>query len=192
MILSTTHTQSLTIHLSRAILVSFILLLAGCSTDGWQTASREPANIAPDPATTPEAVIQFYSADAWGWRGIFAVHTWIAVKPSKATQYTVYEVVGWQVERGLPALKVYQERHPDRYWFGAKPELIWTKQGAGVDQIIDNLQTAVVNYPWKNEYSVFPGPNSNTFPAWIIEHVEGIDAELPFRAIGSGYTDKQE
>ncbi len=171
------------------LLTLLLVLLTGCSTDGWQTASREPANLAPDPAATPEAVIQIYAADAWGWRGIFAVHTWIAVKPSNADRYTVYEVVGWQVKRGLPALRVYQERHPDRYWYGSKPALIWEKQGAGTDQIIADLEAAVNRYPWKDQYRVFPGPNSNTFPAWVINNVEGIDAELPFRAIGSGYAD---
>ncbi len=35
----------------------------------WRTASREPAGLAPDPATTPEAVVQVYSARAVRWRG---------------------------------------------------------------------------------------------------------------------------
>jgi|GEM_PF-6703546 len=55
----------------------------------WRTASREPAGIAPDPATTPEALVQVYAARAWGWRGRFAVHSWIAVKPSNAPAFTV-------------------------------------------------------------------------------------------------------
>lgn len=176
-------------NLCRCLLAGFIVVLTGCSTDGWQTASREPANIAPDPATTPEAVIHFYAADAWGWRGIFAVHTWIAVKPANADLYTVYEVVGWQVKSGRPALRVYQERYPDRYWYGSKPDLIWEKRGEDAGQIIKTLEAAVVNYPWLNEYRVFPGPNSNTFPQWIIDNVAGIDAKLPFSAIGSGYAD---
>ena len=66
------------------------LVLTGCSSDGWRTASREPAGIAPSPADTPEAVVQAYAADAWGWRGYFAVHTWIATKPSHADSYSVY------------------------------------------------------------------------------------------------------
>ena len=37
----------------------------------WRTASREPVGTAPDPATTPEAVIQVYAARAYGWRGFF-------------------------------------------------------------------------------------------------------------------------
>lgn len=171
------------------VLLSMVLL-GGCSTDGWQTASREPAGIAPDPAQHPEAVVQIYAADAWGWRGIFAVHTWVAVKSSDAQLYRVYEVVGWRVRQGYQALRVYEERHPDRYWYGAKPELVWEKRGEGVDDLIADIEQAVANYPWKDQYKVFPGPNSNTFPAWLINQVDGIDASLPFSAIGSGYADR--
>ena len=79
-------------------LVSFSIF--GCSTDGWQTASREPAGIAPQPKETPEAVVQVYAADAWSWRGWFAVHSWIATKAENTDTYTVYEVVGFRLKRG--------------------------------------------------------------------------------------------
>ena len=49
----------------------------------WRTASREPLGIAPDPATTPEPVLQVYGARTFGWRAAFAVHSWIAVKPRR-------------------------------------------------------------------------------------------------------------
>src|SRR5260221_11914604 len=61
----------------------------------WRTASAEPVGLAPDPAATPEAVVQVYGARTWGWRGNFGVHTWGAVKPEKASPYTGYEVIGW-------------------------------------------------------------------------------------------------
>src|SRR6185369_2298300 len=65
----------------------------------WRTASREPVGLAPDPATTPEAVVQVYSARAVSWRGWFGVHTWVAVKPTGAEKFTVHEVVGWRLKR---------------------------------------------------------------------------------------------
>ncbi|MFC6671377.1 DUF3750 domain-containing protein [Marinobacterium aestuariivivens] len=164
------------------------LLLGGCANGDWRDASRAPAGIAPDPATTPEAVIQVYGAPAWGWRGWFAIHTWIAVKPSNARQYTVYEVVGWRERRGLPVLRVEQD-HPDRYWFGERPELLLDRRGPGVDRLIQAVDGAAQAYPWKHEYRVFPGPNSNTFPAWVAEQVPELGLELPFSAIGSGWAD---
>ncbi|MBS98973.1 MAG: DUF3750 domain-containing protein [Oceanospirillaceae bacterium] len=164
------------------------LVLTGCSSDGWRTASREPAGIAPSPADTPEAVVQAYAADAWGWRGYFAVHTWIATKPSHADSYTVYEVIGWREKRGLPVLRIAQDA-PDRYWYGARPELLLDRRGEGIDQLIKKIEAAAKTYPWKHEYRVFPGPNSNTFPAWLADQVPELGLKLPWRAIGSGWAD---
>ena len=50
---------------------------------------QDPSGLAPDPTTTPEAVIQFYAARAFSWRP-FAVHTWVALKPSKAPRWSRY------------------------------------------------------------------------------------------------------
>ena len=62
----------------------FAVLSRAASGQDWRTASHEPAGLAPDPAKTPEAVVQVYGARTWGWRGTFGVHTWVAVKPVKA------------------------------------------------------------------------------------------------------------
>lgn len=164
-----------------------LLFLVGCSPEkDWRTASREPAGIAPDPHATEEAVIHVYGARAWGWRGWFAIHTWIAVKKSGEETYTVFDVVGWRQHRGQPVLRATQD-DPDRYWYGERPVLLKEHRGDGVDALIDAVEEAVANYPWKNEYRAFPGPNSNTFTAWVATQVPELGLELPFRAIGSGY-----
>src|SRR5512134_2195143 len=107
------------------------ILLAGCTPDrDGHSERREPAGIAPHPATTREAVLQVYAAPAWGWRGWFAVHTWIAAKRSEQPYYTVYEVIGWRLGRGLPAVRVERDA-PDRFWFGEQPRLLADHRGAG-------------------------------------------------------------
>ena len=73
---------------SVVLLAMMFMFLTGCSDKDWRTASRAPAGIAPDPAVTSEAVVQVYAARAWGWRGWFAVHTWIATKPEPCTRPT--------------------------------------------------------------------------------------------------------
>ncbi|MDT7525812.1 MULTISPECIES: DUF3750 domain-containing protein [Idiomarinaceae] len=176
--------------LLRITLLVLTVLLAGCSGSDWRTASREPAGLAVDPTQHPEAVIEVYAADAFGWRGWFAVHTWIAVKPENAREYTVHEVVGWRVDRGQPALYSYQTPTPDRYWYGAKPEKLLELRGANAAQLIPQIAAAAQRYPWANEYTAVPGPNSNTFPAWIAKQVPELGLQLPFSAIGSGYADK--
>lgn len=170
-------------------LTTLALTISACSNSDWRTASREPAGIAPDPQQEPEAVIEVYGADAFSWRGWFAVHTWIATKEANADQYKVHEVVGWRVERGQSALYSYNTATPDRYWYGAKPEKILSLKGAQAEKLIPQIEQAVLDYPWKNDYTVFPGPNSNTFPAWVGLQVPELGLDLPFSAIGSGYAD---
>jgi hypothetical protein len=168
-------------------LLILLFALASCSTNqGWKTASRESAGIAPPPQENREAILQVYGASAWGWRGWFAIHTWIAVKRTAEDSYTVYEVIGWRERRGLPVVRIAKDL-PDRYWFGERPKLLKEHRGPGVDDLIDRVDLAARDYPWQKTYTVFPGPNSNTFTAWIAHEVPELGLELPFSAIGSGY-----
>lgn len=170
-------------------IMALATLVSACTHSDWRTASREPAGIAPNPQQETEAVIEVYGADAFSWRGWFAIHTWIATKEPNASEYTVHEVVGWRVDRGQPALHTYTTSTPDRFWYGAKPEKLLSIKGDKAAQLISKIDNAVEHYPWANEYTVFPGPNSNTFPAWIGKQVPELGLELPFSAIGSGYAD---
>jgi len=171
-------------------LATIIILLANCSSHrDWHNASRESAGLAPAPATTQEAVLQVYGAPAWSWRGWFAIHTWMATKPSGADHYQVYEVIGWRLQRTGSVVRIAQDL-PDRYWYGKKPRVLNEHRGQGVDQLIAAVDRAARNYPWSGEYRIFPGPNSNTFTAWIGNQVPELKLELPFSAIGSGYADK--
>jgi len=163
------------------------VLLSGCSgSQDWRTASREPAGLAPDPATTSEAVLQVYGADTWGWRGLFAIHTWVAAKKADEASYTVYEVIGWRASRGLSVVRIARDL-PDRRWYGAMPRLLVDRRGAGVDGMIEAVDRAARSYPWPDRYKAFPGPNSNTFVAWIGKQVPELGLQLPFSAIGSGF-----
>ncbi|WP_417551734.1 DUF3750 domain-containing protein [Marinomonas fungiae] len=173
----------------RLTILALAALISACSNSDWRTASREPAGIAPDPQQEQAAVIEVYGADAFSWRGWFAIHTWIATKEAGADQYKVHEVVGWRVQRGQSALYSYNTATPDRYWFGAKPEKLLSIKGEKAAELIPKIDKEVEDYPWKNDYKVFPGPNSNTFPAWIGQKVPELGLDLPFSAIGSGYAD---
>src|SRR3954467_13792987 len=84
------------------LVVALALSLAagGCMMRRDGSSGRETAALAPNPATTPEAVIQVYGARTMGFKGIFGVHTWVAVKATGAQSYTVYEVIGWRLRWG--------------------------------------------------------------------------------------------
>ena len=146
----------------------------------WRTGSRAAAGLAPDPATTPEAVVQVYAARSLGLKGVLALHTWIAAKPAGAAHYTVYEVFGWRVRHGLPALRVSQ-RVPDGRWFGYTPEVLAERRGAAATAAIADIEAAVKAYPYADTYRMWPGPNSNTFTA------PGLGLDLPPTAVGKDF-----
>jgi hypothetical protein len=175
---------------SQSLTPLLVLLLAGCSTlardPNWRDARRDSSAQAPDPATTPEAVIQVYAARTVGWKGVLGVHTWIAVKRSDAPSYTRYEVIGWGVDRGAAALRV-NRTGPDNYWFGSRPDLLVDRRGDGVDALIDRVEAAVRAYPYPSSYRTWPGPNSNTFTAFVGRAVPELRLDLPPTAVGKDF-----
>ena len=160
---------------------------AGALAHGdWRSAGRESANLAPLPAAEAGAVIQAYAAPVWGWRGFLADHTWIAVKTQNAAAYTVYEVVGWRLRRGMSALRVAEDI-PDRHWYGGRPRLLLDVRGDKAEHLAADIARAAQHYPFAGEYRAFPGPNSNTFTAWIAREVPQLGLKLPLRAVGKSY-----
>jgi hypothetical protein len=152
----------------------------------YRTANRASAHLAPDPKATSEAIIQAYSARAFNWRGVFATHNWIAVKPKNARAYTVYQVIGWRLYYGLPSLAIEKDI-PDRYWFNQKPDLILDVRGEAAEKLIPKIQQAAKSYPYPNNYELWPGPNSNTLPAYIARKVPELHLALPSTAIGKDF-----
>lgn len=179
-----------------AFLLTLVLLLAGpvfllasgtvpMAVD-WSRLDRSPMGLAPDAATTPEAVVQVYAARVLSWRGAFGVHPWFAVKPAGARSYTVYEVIGWRAYRGLSVVSV-SNRDPDGRWFGARPSLLGELRGSAADAAIPKIAEAASSYPYAGEYRVWPGPNSNTFAAWVARAVPELRLGLPSTALGKDY-----
>jgi len=165
-----------------------LVLMVGRSViaQDWRTASHEPVGLAPVPAATPEAVVQVYGARTWGWRGNFGVHTWVAVKPANAQAYLVYEVIGWRLRWSESVLAIHA-RAPDARWYGNEPELYADKRGAEAEKLIPRIDAAARAYPHAHEYTAWPGPNSNTFVAWITRAVPELGVDLPPTAIGKDY-----
>ena len=166
------------------------LLVVACGkvniSNDWRTADRSPQGLAPLAENETSAVVQVYAARAFHWRGIFAVHTWIAVKPAGAAQFTVHQVLGWQERRGLPVV-VSTADYPDRSWYGNAPELLLDIRGERAVSLITQIERAISSYPYEMEYTLWPGPNSNTFVAHVAREVPELGLELPTTAIGKDY-----
>lgn len=176
-------------RLGLMLFVMFVgpLTMAACGnlnlSGDWRMASRDSAGIAPLPTETDEALVQVWAGRAFRWRGIFAVHSWIATKARGADHYVVHDVIGW---RGGSTVASYHSE-PDRYWYGARPQLLGEIRGAAAERAIEGIVAAVSNYPHDDEYVVWPGPNSNTFVAHVVRQVPELAVDLPPTAIGKDY-----
>lgn len=160
-----------------------VALQRGLQLDAhWYDASREPAGLAPAPAEHEPALVQVYAARAFAWRGILGAHTWIAVKERGADRYRVLQVTRWSGGVSFARMAT-----PDRAWFGNEPVVLEELRGPSAEAAITAIEEAAPHYPWRNEYRIWPGPNSNTFVAWMLRRVPGLDAELPPTAIGKDY-----
>ncbi|MEJ8850407.1 DUF3750 domain-containing protein [Variovorax rhizosphaerae] len=153
----------------------------------WHMTSRESTGQAPDPLVERGAVVQVYGARTVRWRGAFGIHPWIAVKRAGADRYTTYQIVGWRARFGGDALVISESNAPDMLWFGAYPQLLADHRGARAEALIDQIESAVAAYPWRTSYRLWPGPNSNTFVAWVARQVPGLRLDLPTTAIGKDY-----
>ena len=172
-------TRPLASFIGRSSLIG-LLALAGASVTAENSDS-----VALDPLTVSEPVVQVWGARTRGAKGLLGVHTWIAVKPGGAAEYTIYEVVGWRL-RWSDSAVVVRNRAPD-HWFGSEGELYAEKRGAGVEALIERIDKAAREYPYAKTYTLWPGPNSNTFTAYIARAVPELEADLPATAIGKDY-----
>jgi hypothetical protein len=169
-------------------------LLIACSGtiklgEDWRTADRSSTGIAPDPSLENEAIVLVYAARAFNWRGIFAVHTWIATKEKDALHYKVHQVVGWRSWDELPVV-VSEQDVPDRSWYGYTPEVLVDLRGDDAEMAINSIYRAVADYNYQYRYILWPGPNSNSFVAEIGRQVPELKLDLPATAIGKDFLTK--
>jgi hypothetical protein len=149
----------------------------------WSGADWSSANLLPKPAQAPQALVRIYAARVGRWRGIFAHHSWIVIKEAGAARYSRYDKVGW----GSPLRT--DGWAPDGRWFGNAPQVVVAIDGDAAERLIPRIRAAVANYPYRGwgDYSAWPGPNSNTFVAHILEEVPELQAALPPTAIGKDW-----
>jgi hypothetical protein len=149
----------------------------------WWSADRSSIGHLPPATQAPEAVVRVFAAPTVRWRGIFAVHCWIVLKPAGAAAYTRYDYTAW----GDP-IRV-NGFAPDGRWFGRNPELVFASDGAAAAAMIPRMQATIEGYTWRNrgDYRAWPGPNSNTFVAAVLAAVPEAAVSLPPTAVGKDF-----
>ncbi len=163
--------------------VSAAFYQTGGGGTGWQVADRSSIGLLPPARQHQGAVVRVFAAQTVRWRGIFAVHCWIVFKPEGAAGYTRYDYTAW----GEPIRMNGFE--PDGRWFGRTPEVVFAADGAEAAALIPRMQAAIAGYAWRNrgDYRPWPGPNSNTFVAAVLDAVPEITVALPSTAIGKDF-----
>ncbi|MCZ6641485.1 MAG: DUF3750 domain-containing protein, partial [Gammaproteobacteria bacterium] len=59
--------------------------------------------------------------------------------------------------------------------------------GQSAEALVERIHAAALSYPYADEYSMWPGPNSNSFTAWIGLEVPELGLSLPAKAIGKSW-----
>jgi hypothetical protein len=175
------------------LLIVCIFLLPLTTHAVWWLAQEHPrsyaqadwssSGILPPAARVEDAVVHVLAGRTGRWKGIFAHHSWIVIKPKGASRYTRFDVVGW----GRP-LRI-DGYAADGRWFGDTPVILATLRGAAAEAAIPRIRAAVNAYPHADlgSYGVWPGPNSNTFVAYVARAVPELAAGLLPTAIGKDY-----
>jgi hypothetical protein len=157
--------------------------LAHIEALAWHEADWSSAGVLPPARAKPDAAVYVYAARTGRWKGIFAHHSWIVIKERRASSYTRFDMVGW----GRP-VKV-NNWAPDARWYGHAPTLVGAIEGPEAEALIPKIKLAVSRYPYNHygAYSVWPGPNSNTFIAYILSAIPEAGIVLPPTAIGKDW-----
>jgi hypothetical protein len=186
-----THLKTFRNTLRSTMLVVFVLPIAARGAlyaveehpRSWRDANWSSTGLLPNAADDRAARVLVFAGRAGGWRSIFAVHTWIVVKPKNAPAYTRYDVMGF----GQP---VRVNLHaPDGYWFGDRPQLVADVRGERAASAIPEIEAAVKSYPYAayGSYRVWPGPNSNTFTATLLRAAPELEIAMPSEAVGRDF-----
>jgi hypothetical protein len=162
-------------------------LLAGLLTGCIGTLSSRPRGVPLGSAIRPgEAVVQLRQATLPSALGLVAVHYWFAVFEPERGDWSRWEV--WQTG-GMVATSwghVHKDLMAPDSGVGGGPFRIAAEWRG--DKARDLL--AVLNrpddYPYRNVYRAWPGPNSNTYAAWVLKQAR-VACDLHPMAIGKDY-----
>lgn len=164
-------------------LASLAVRAASSQPGSWRAADWSSADILPDADTEPDAAIYVMAARTGGLKGALAVHSWIVTKASGSTRYTRYDKVGW----GSPIrTNAYAA---DGSWYSNAPQVLAEVHGAEASRLIPQIEAAIQAYPFSNrgDYTIWPGPNSNSFVAHVLRQVPDLELALPPEAIGRDF-----
>lgn len=149
----------------------------------WRTADWGASGVLPSPARVDGPAIFLMAARTGGLKGAFSVHCWLVIKRSPNSGYDRYDKVGW----GLPVRK---NAYPaDGRWYSNKPKIVASISGPDAEVLVSKAEAAIAGYPYNNrgDYTIWPGPNSNSFIAHVLRAIPELGARMPPNAVGRDF-----
>ena len=164
-------------------LASLAVRAASSQPGSWRAADWSSSGILPEAAETSDAAVYVMAARTGGLKGALAVHSWIVTKAAGSQRYNRYDKVGW----GSP---IRTNAYPaDGRWYSNAPEILLALHGDDAARLIPKIEAAVSAYPFagRGDYTIWPGPNSNSFIAHVLRSVPELDLALPPEAVGRDF-----
>ena len=164
-------------------LASLGVRAASSQPSSWRTADWSSSGILLAAGEDRRAAVYVMAARTGGLKGALAVHSWIVTKDAGAKSYTRYEKVAW----GYP---IRTNDYPaDGRWYSNDPEILLALHGNEAARLIPRIEKAIRAYPYANrgDYTIWPGPNSNSFIAHVLRAVPELGLTLPPEAVGRDY-----
>jgi hypothetical protein len=130
-------------------------------------------------------VVRLHRASLPAPLGLLASHYWFTV--AHGTSCDRWEI--WQTAEAGGTCVGHLHcnlKAPEAGVGGGPAKVLREWEGAEALRLKDTLETAARHYPYVQRYAPWPGPNSNTFVAWVL-HRAGIDFRLPRNAIGRNF-----
>lgn len=151
------------------------------------------------PKSTEDFQVYFYTSPAHK-PFHFAVHPWVVtVHKGLINRWEIiHKKYNNKTRSGFvyknfytnPTQGIKQSYFADTCWSPEKVTLIGgitgNKNSLAAKMLIF-IETQAFHYEHKNQYTIWPGPNSNTFAQWILDQFPDAQIMLPWNAIGKNY-----
>jgi len=129
----------------------------------------------------PAAVVRLYAAPFVPCLDMIATHYWFVVKLPDSTEFHRWEVgLDYVPPYGHVMYDVFE---PEQWDWPDKVYIVAELIGPDAEPVAEFIQNQTLNYPAKDCYLLYPGPNSNTYIQWVFDNT-GWQVELPSNAIG--------
>lgn len=149
----------------------------------WRSANWTSSGLLPPAGEAEDAAIYVLAARTGGLKGALSVHSWLVLKKPGAAGYERFDKVGW----GAPIRR--NGYAADAFWYSNRPWVVHAVTGEEAARLIPEVEAAVAAYPWamNGGYRTWPGPNSNSFVAHVLNAVPALGALLPPNATGRDF-----